>query len=115
MDLLILILVLVVIAAILAALVLPIVALVIAVRSKNRLTERISRLEAAQSPPVRDALTIAGEAAAIRQLFTRIVRLEAALTAHSIPTPEEPVPYVETPLETQWPAPIGPESPPPGP
>jgi uncharacterized membrane protein len=133
MDLLILILVLVVIAAIVAALVLPIVALVISVRSKKKLTERISRLEGAQSPPVRDALTIAGEAAAIRQLFTRVERLEAALTAHSILIPDvvdersKPVteqtaelpakesgPSVETPLESQRPAP-GPEFPPPGP
>lgn len=128
-ELLILILFLVIITAILSAIVLPIVALVISISSKKKLTEQISRLEARQSPPVSGApqqLTISGEAslaAAIQQLNNRVEKLEAALTARSIPIPEavdervkfvteqtaerpgmEPVPHVETPLEAQRPS-----------
>jgi uncharacterized membrane protein len=97
-------------------------------------------LEAGQSPPLAGALQqlpLSGEAplvAAIQQLKARIERLEAALTAHSIPIPEvvdegvepetgqtaeqpatEPVPHGETPAAVQPAEALVPEFPPPGP
>jgi uncharacterized membrane protein len=83
-----------VIAAIISAVVLPIVALVISVRSKKKLAERLSRLEASLSPQVLGApqqLPISSAtpfAAVVQQLTARVARLEAALTARSIPIPE---------------------------
>src|SRR5712691_4962659 len=140
MDQLIILILVLVVAAILSGIALPIIALVISVRTKKKLTERISMLEAAQPPPLAGALQqlpISGEAplaAAIQQLKARIEKLEAALTARSIPIPEvadervklvtdqtaerpatEPVPHVETPPAAQPPESLAPEFPPIGP
>ena len=135
-ELAILIFLLVVIAAVLLAIVLPIIALVISIRSKTKLTDQLSKLESQLSPPIGgmpQQLTISGEASlvsAIQQLEVRIDKLEAALTARSIPIPETveerpkteteqtaerppagPVPYVvkETPLAAQPSSPVVPE------
>jgi uncharacterized membrane protein len=89
-DLLMLILALFVILAIIAAVVLPIVALVISIRSKKKLAERISRLEAGLSHGVPDAPMIQSAtsfAALVQQLTTRVARLESVLTASNIPMP----------------------------
>jgi len=136
----ILILVLVVIAVILSVIVLPIIALVISARTKKKLNGRISILEAAQSPPLAGPLQqppSSGKAplsAEIQQLKARIEKLEASLTARSLPIPEvfdervkpvtgqtterpdtEPVPHVETPPAAQPPESLVPEFPPIGP
>lgn len=85
-----LILVLVVLAVILAAIALPIIALVMSIRGKKNLTERISRLEAAQSqlssgafqqPPIPGDASLA---AAIQQLGARIGKLEAGMAAQRV-------------------------------
>src|SRR6266496_2121010 len=87
------ILLLLVFAAILSAIVLPIIALVISIRSRKKITEQVSRLQV-QSPPLTSALIeppVSGQghlAAAIRQLNTRVEKLEAALAAHSIRIPD---------------------------
>lgn len=89
-DFLLLLLLLVVGVAILSGIVLPIIALVISVRSRRRLTERIEKLEAAQSSPGSGAIqeklvsTDAFPAAAMRQLEARIEKLEAVLSAHPV-------------------------------
>jgi hypothetical protein len=53
MDEAIILIVLLLIAAIVTAIVLPVVALVISIRSRQKLNEKISKLEAAQSPLLR--------------------------------------------------------------
>src|SRR6266446_3398496 len=130
-QLLILIVFLVVMAGVLLAIVLPIVALVISIRSRRKLTETISKLEARQpplAPGVLQQSNISGEGslpAAIQQLQDRLERLEAALTARSIPIPEalgerlkpvteetaersvtESAPRGETPMKAQPPPPV---------
>ncbi len=92
-ELVILVLTLVVLVAIISAIVLPIIALVISIRSKKRIAEQIYRLEAVQPQrlPSASQPSIPGEAllaVSIQQLNARIERLEAALTARSIPLPE---------------------------
>ena len=97
MDEIIILIVLVLIAAIVTAIVLPIIALVISLRSRQRLNEKISKLEAAQSP-----LTGAGSAQlspisgdprlveAFEQLKLRIERLEAVTNVRFDPHRTEP-------------------------
>src|SRR6266542_1512399 len=92
-ELVILVLTLIVLVAIISAIVLPIIALVISIRSKKRIAEQIYRLEAAQPQrlPSASQPSIPGEAllaVSIQQLNARIERLEAVLTARSIPLPE---------------------------
>ena len=87
-DLFIPILALFVIVAIISAIVLPIVALFISIRSKKKLAERISRLEAGLSPGAPGAPTSPGAtplAALVQQLTARVAALESVLTARNIP------------------------------
>jgi len=87
MDQLIGLLSLVVIAVFLSAIVLPIVALVISVRSRKKLNETISRLEAAQSPIAGGPQQPVSEVSLppqVHQLYARVERLEVTLAAHSI-------------------------------
>src|SRR6266542_690439 len=87
MDQLIGLLSLVVIAVFLSAIVLPIVALVISVRSRKKLNDTISRLEAAQSPIAGGPQQPVSEVSLppqVHQLYARVERLEVTLAAHSI-------------------------------
>jgi uncharacterized membrane protein len=77
---------LVVIAVFVSAIILPIIALVISVRSRNKLNEKISRLENAQSPKpggIQHTSELS-EVPDLQQLYSRVGRLEATLAAHSI-------------------------------
>ena len=93
-DFLILLLILVVGVAILSGIVLPIIALVISIRLKRRFAEQIAKLESAGSSlgsgaPQHATISVdAHTAAAIRQMETRIERLEAALGARPIAASE---------------------------
>ena len=84
MDEVIILIVLVLIAAIVTAIVVPIVALVISIRSRQKLNEKISKLEAIQSPLVRadsaQSSPMSGEPhliEAFEQLKLRVEKLEA--------------------------------------
>ena len=86
-QLIVLFLALFVVAVFLSAIVLPIVALAISISSRKKFNERISRLEAAQSPipgspqqPASEVSLVQG----VQQLYSRVGRLEATLAAHSI-------------------------------
>ncbi|HUS11367.1 MAG TPA: DUF2339 domain-containing protein [Pyrinomonadaceae bacterium] len=87
MDEFLILILLLLIAAILCAIVLPIIALVISIRSRQKLTETISKLQAAQSPLIRAGSVqpspMSGEAPlveAFEQLKLRIEKLEAVTT-----------------------------------
>ena len=92
MDQILILVVLLFMAAIVAAIVLPIVALVISIRSRKKLNEKISRLEAAlfplapgapQQPPTSGAGSLQ---VAIQQFSFRLERLEAAMRGRAVPT-----------------------------
>lgn len=86
-QLIVLIFALVVIAVFLSAIVLPVVALVISIRSRKILNEKISRLEAGQSPMpdrLQRPTSEVSQAQDVQQLSARIQRLEVTLAAHSI-------------------------------
>src|SRR5437867_13406696 len=92
------------IAIILSAIILPIIALVISIRSRRKLTEKLSTIQATQTASVPGALPASGDVAtAIQHLNTRIEKLEAAVASHSIPVsavvPEPTKPEVEETVE----------------
>jgi uncharacterized membrane protein len=119
MDQLLVLIVAFVIAVFLSAIVLPIVALAISIRSRKKLNEKISRLEAEFAVPgqLQQPGREVSLAQDLQQLSVRLQRLEAALAAHSI-LPEgveerrEPASEVRS-EEAQTPAVVSPQ--PPGP
>jgi uncharacterized membrane protein len=84
-QLIVLIFALVVIAVFLSAIVIPIVALVITVRSRNKLNEKIALLESGQiAGGLSEPASELSLAQSLQQLNSRVHRIEATLSAHSI-------------------------------
>jgi uncharacterized membrane protein len=118
-DLFILIYVVMLLGIVIITFVLPIVSLIIALRSKRKLQERLSRLEAAHG------LTT-GDQSAIQQLSSRVQRLEELLSSGATPAleairpievdPTPTAPTIQQPATEQQPpqfvAPTPPPSPP---
>jgi hypothetical protein len=108
-DLFILIYVIMLLGFLVVTFVLPIVSLIIALRSKRKLHERLSRLEAAHGLTPSDQ-------SAIQQLSARVQRLEELLSSGATPTREftgpiegaltPPATTIEQPATEQQPPPI---------
>src|SRR4030095_1229496 len=101
-ELIILIVALLLIAVLIIATVLPIVALVISIRSRRKLNELVTRLEAARVQPVSAESPLSRS---IQSLLARIDRIETTLATHSIfPTQvdEHPIPVTPPPPPTAW-------------
>ena len=116
-DLFILIYVVMLLGVVIITFVLPIVSLIIALRSKRKLHERLSRLEAAHGLTPSDQ-------SAIKQLSERVQRLEELLSRGATPTteftrpievaPTPPAPTIDQPATEQQPPQIV-AAPPPSP
>ncbi|HJX91747.1 MAG TPA: DUF2339 domain-containing protein [Pyrinomonadaceae bacterium] len=114
-DLFILIYVIMLLGFLVVTFVLPIVSLIIALRSKRKLHERLSRLEAAHGLTPRDQ-------SAIQQLSARVQRLEELLSSGATPIREFtgpiegaltlPATTIEQPATEQQPPPISAPTPP---